>query len=190
MLDALKNLMSTMTDIITQQVIEQVKKAIEAANSARPLPHFDYVPTTGCEPFHRHVPVVSHHHSDKVREIARLDRDGQSQGEIRDCSIAADVLQSRHPSQGRPAKSTMALMPYAMHSRCTAWNKPRGPEGRPQRPQPMTSAPKLHNVRKYCEFHEQNEHATAKCRELMKALHELIDKGWIDYFLKKGPRFL
>ncbi|KAJ8421741.1 hypothetical protein Cgig2_020902 [Carnegiea gigantea] len=26
---------------------------MEAANSARPLPHFDYVPTAGCEPSHR-----------------------------------------------------------------------------------------------------------------------------------------
>ncbi|KAJ8433840.1 hypothetical protein Cgig2_028157 [Carnegiea gigantea] len=51
--DALKNLMSTMTNTIMRQVTKQVKKAVKAVNFARPLPHFDYVPTTGCEPSYR-----------------------------------------------------------------------------------------------------------------------------------------
>ncbi|KAJ8446609.1 hypothetical protein Cgig2_019762 [Carnegiea gigantea] len=54
----------------------------------------------------------------------------------------------------------------------------------------MTSAPKPHNARKYCEFHEQNGHTTAGCRKLRKALHELADNCQIDRFLKKSPRFL
>ncbi|KAJ8427148.1 hypothetical protein Cgig2_017239 [Carnegiea gigantea] len=69
MVDALKNSMSTMTDAIIQQVFEQVKKAMEYASPARPLPHFDYVPTTGCESSRRHVPVMSHRHSE-VRPLA------------------------------------------------------------------------------------------------------------------------
>ncbi|KAJ8438783.1 hypothetical protein Cgig2_009901 [Carnegiea gigantea] len=35
--------MTAMTDTITRQVLEQVKRAMEAMNSARPLPQFDYV---------------------------------------------------------------------------------------------------------------------------------------------------
>ncbi|KAJ8424154.1 hypothetical protein Cgig2_001616 [Carnegiea gigantea] len=58
--------MSTMTDTIMQQVTEQVKKAMEASSSARPLPHFDYVPTTSCEPSHRHAPILSYLHGDKL----------------------------------------------------------------------------------------------------------------------------
>ncbi|KAJ8426921.1 hypothetical protein Cgig2_010439 [Carnegiea gigantea] len=54
MVDALKNFMSSMTGTITQQVTKQVRRIMEAATSARPLPHFDYVPTAGCEPSHRH----------------------------------------------------------------------------------------------------------------------------------------
>ncbi|KAJ8435859.1 LOW QUALITY PROTEIN: hypothetical protein Cgig2_028567 [Carnegiea gigantea] len=54
-----------------------------------------------------------------------------------------------------------------------------------KRPQPMTSAPKCHNARKYYEFHKQNRDTTAECRELRKALHELIDR-----FLKRQLRFL
>ncbi|KAJ8434945.1 LOW QUALITY PROTEIN: hypothetical protein Cgig2_012971 [Carnegiea gigantea] len=51
-------------------------------------------------------------------------------------------------------------------------------------------ASKPHDVRKYCEFHEQNDHRIAECSELRKALHELADEGQIDRFLKRGPRFL
>ncbi|KAJ8420089.1 LOW QUALITY PROTEIN: hypothetical protein Cgig2_002030 [Carnegiea gigantea] len=45
MVDTLKNFMSAMTNTITRQVSEQVKRAMEVANSASPLP--------GCEPSHR-----------------------------------------------------------------------------------------------------------------------------------------
>ncbi|KAJ8430913.1 LOW QUALITY PROTEIN: hypothetical protein Cgig2_015395 [Carnegiea gigantea] len=53
MVDALKNLMSTMTDSITRQVSEQVKRVIKATNLARPLPHCDYIPTHGGELSHQ-----------------------------------------------------------------------------------------------------------------------------------------
>ncbi|KAJ8431068.1 LOW QUALITY PROTEIN: hypothetical protein Cgig2_017064 [Carnegiea gigantea] len=49
-MDALKNFMSTMTDAITHQVTEQVKRAMEAANSARLLLHLNCIPTLGGEP--------------------------------------------------------------------------------------------------------------------------------------------
>jgi len=58
-----------------------------------------------------------------------------------------------------------------------------------KRPTPMTTTPKPQNTRKYSEFHEQNGHTTAECQELRKSLHELEDKGQIDRFLKRGPRF-
>jgi len=58
-----------------------------------------------------------------------------------------------------------------------------------RKPQPITMTPKPHNARKYCEFHEQNGHTTAECREMKKALHELVDKRQIGRFLKRGPRF-
>jgi len=48
--DALNNFMSTMTDAVIQQVSKQVKKAVEAASSARPLPHFEYAPTGDTSP--------------------------------------------------------------------------------------------------------------------------------------------
>jgi len=55
--DTLKNLMSTITVTIMQQVTEQVKKAMEAR---------------------------SHHHSDREREAACPDRDRRSGGENRE----------------------------------------------------------------------------------------------------------
>ncbi|KAJ8436715.1 hypothetical protein Cgig2_027386 [Carnegiea gigantea] len=59
-----------------------------------------------------------------------------------------------------------------------------------RRPPPMTAPSTPHNAQKYYEFHEQNRHTRAECRELKKALHKLADKGQIDRFLKKGPCFL
>ncbi|KAJ8427241.1 hypothetical protein Cgig2_016933 [Carnegiea gigantea] len=72
--DTLKNFMSTMTDTLMQQVSKQVKKSVEAASSVRPLSRFNYVPTAGCEPSHRHVSMASHRHGDGVREATRMDR--------------------------------------------------------------------------------------------------------------------
>jgi len=57
-----------------------------------------------------------------------------------------------------------------------------------KKPQPMNVALKQHNVHKYCEFHEQNGHTTAECRELKKAFYELADKWQIDWFLKGCAR--
>ncbi|KAJ8435397.1 hypothetical protein Cgig2_009648 [Carnegiea gigantea] len=59
-----------------------------------------------------------------------------------------------------------------------------------RRPPPMTAPPRPQSDQKYCEFHEQSGHTTTECRELKKAIHELADKGQIDRFLKRGPRFL
>ncbi|KAJ8423651.1 hypothetical protein Cgig2_010638 [Carnegiea gigantea] len=64
---------------------------MEVASSVRPLPHFDYVPTTGCEPSHRHTPY------------------------------RVDAQRSRRPNSGRPAKSTVTWTPYTTHSRHAAW---------------------------------------------------------------------
>jgi len=129
--DALENLRSTITDTIMQQVTEQVNKAMEVASSARPLPHFDYVPTTGYKLSHRHVPIMSHCQSDQVREVAHLERDGRSPGENRDRSSRADALLSRRPSQERQAKSTTVSTPYATHSQRTAWFEEQGQTSKP-----------------------------------------------------------
>ncbi|KAJ8438965.1 hypothetical protein Cgig2_018876 [Carnegiea gigantea] len=84
------------------------------------------------------------------------------------------------PMQGATAKSTTASTPYAAYSRTSHTPKAA----------PMTAPPKPQNARKYYEFCEQSRHTTTKCQELKKVLHELADKGQIDRFLKRGPRFL
>ncbi|KAJ8421066.1 hypothetical protein Cgig2_006337 [Carnegiea gigantea] len=43
---------------------------------------------------------------------------------------------------------------------------------------------------KYLDRTEASRHTTTECRELKKALHELVDKGQIDRFLKRGPWFI
>ncbi|KAJ8423183.1 hypothetical protein Cgig2_030968 [Carnegiea gigantea] len=89
-----------MTDAIMLQVNEQVKKAMEVANSARPLRHFNYVLTTGCKPSHRHVPVKTQYHSGVEREVACLDKNGRPRGDNHDRFVEADALHNRRPSQG------------------------------------------------------------------------------------------
>ncbi|KAJ8445626.1 hypothetical protein Cgig2_018567 [Carnegiea gigantea] len=155
-----------MTDAITRQVSKQVKRAMEAANSARPLPHFDYIPTPGAEPSHRSERIPSPRCTDPPYK-EQLGR-------------RTPARPSGRPLQGATARSTIASTPYATHSRRTAWLEE----------QKQTSRPRWENAKKYYEFHEQSGHTTTGCRELKKALHELEDKGQIDRFLKRGPRFL
>ncbi|KAJ8446983.1 hypothetical protein Cgig2_006611 [Carnegiea gigantea] len=178
---------SSEIDTIMQQVSEQVLRAMEAANFARLLPYFDYIPPTGCEPSHHLTLTPSHCHSGGARETSRPEWNGWPPEENHDRSTTPKAHPSNHPSRERPTKSTTALMPYATHSHILM---EVGERPMLKRPPPMTLARKPHNTRKYYEFYEQNDHTTAECRELWKALHELMDKGQIDCFLKRGPRFL
>ncbi|KAJ8435827.1 hypothetical protein Cgig2_017122 [Carnegiea gigantea] len=192
-----------MTYTITRQVSEQVQRAIEVANSASPLPHFDYVSTIGYEPSHRCARIPSPYRTKREREASWLNRSGRPYTGNHGQRAIAATRPSNHPVQGQTVKSTTTSISYATHSRRTVWleeqkqtSKPRGEaSGWPGhlmlwRPLPMTVPSKPHNVQKYYEFYKQNEHTTAECCELKKALHEVANKGQIDHFLKKGPRFL
>ncbi|KAJ8435295.1 hypothetical protein Cgig2_026387 [Carnegiea gigantea] len=85
--------------------MEQVKKTMEAVNSMRPLPTFDYVPIEECESSHRHAPAESLLRSDEVREIARLERNGWSRERNHDRSMGVDARQACQAARGRPMNS-------------------------------------------------------------------------------------
>ncbi|KAJ8434137.1 hypothetical protein Cgig2_000857 [Carnegiea gigantea] len=191
MVDALKNFMSTMTDAIMQQVSKQVKKVVEAASSVRPLPRLEYMPTTGCELSHRHDPMVSHCHSERMKEAPYANGDRRIRGKTK------TVLLGSTPSIAtvQAMKGLRGQLRPRPHMQPTPDEQPGAGSKNPRsivmevrdhpmlkRPPLMTSAPKPHNVRKYCKFHEQNWHTIAECWELRKALHELVDKGQIDRF--------
>ncbi|KAJ8421461.1 hypothetical protein Cgig2_006242 [Carnegiea gigantea] len=128
--------MSTMNGTIMQQVSEHVKKAMEAASSARPLSRFEYIPIAGCEPSHKHAPMASHHHREGMREAPHDGRNGRSRAENRDRSVRAEALPSHCPSNGRPVKLTTASMPHATHSQRTTWFEEQGrPPDLEERPQ-------------------------------------------------------
>ncbi|KAJ8436182.1 hypothetical protein Cgig2_010426 [Carnegiea gigantea] len=50
---------------------------MEAVNSARPLPHPNYVPTTACEPSHRLTHIPSPYHTERDREVLQWNRNGR-----------------------------------------------------------------------------------------------------------------
>ncbi|KAJ8430169.1 LOW QUALITY PROTEIN: hypothetical protein Cgig2_028055 [Carnegiea gigantea] len=220
MVDVLKSLMSTVTHNIMQQVTEQLKKAMEAANSTRPLPAFDYVPTVGYEPSHRHAPARSHHHSDEERLLVQIGKDGPRTSTTTDPSEQMHGKAAGRNLGDRQSQSWTRCRTQPIHDTLPgsrSRSKPQSLRVKPQegdapwsvgqienalvavplescavrehpmlkRPQPMTMTPKPNNVQHYCEFHEENMHTTAECRELRKALHELID-----HFLKRGSLFL
>ncbi|KAJ8424172.1 hypothetical protein Cgig2_003015 [Carnegiea gigantea] len=185
------------TDHNIKQVSEQVKKSVEVASSTRPLPRRDYAPTTGYEPSHRHAHKASHRHSvmECVRSLAwtgTADTKGRTEtGLLEQTPSRAAIL----------AKGNRQSQLWLQHHIKHTLDEPldvktlRGgletvrEHPMLKRPPPMTLAPKPQHTRKYYEFHKQKGHTIAKCRELRKALHELVDKCQINQFLKRGPRF-
>ncbi|KAJ8437644.1 hypothetical protein Cgig2_018434 [Carnegiea gigantea] len=168
--------MSTMADAITRQVSEKVKKAMEAASSVRRPLAFEYPLVHEGEPSHRPEGIPFPRPTERGREVSRSDRSGRlPTGQLRQ---RAAMEPTGRPAQGTTTGSTTASIPY-VSGHPMLWRQP-----------PMTAPTRPQNAWKYCEFHEQSGHTTIECRELKKALHELADKGQIDRFLKRGPRFL
>ncbi|KAJ8435522.1 hypothetical protein Cgig2_032109 [Carnegiea gigantea] len=127
---------------------------MEAVNSARPLPHVDYVPTAGCEPSHRCACLPSPHRTEREREAPRSNRIGQPYTGNHDRHAAAATRPSGHQFKGR--RRSPLWLPPCMRLTCG---------GRPSlknRSRPPDAEGKL-----------RNGHTTAECHELKKALHEL-----------------
>ncbi|KAJ8452572.1 hypothetical protein Cgig2_004908 [Carnegiea gigantea] len=165
--------MSTMVDAITRQVSEQVKRAMEAASSARLPPAFDYPLVHEGEPSRRLEGIPSPRPAKRGREVSQSDRSGRPHtGQLR---LGVAMEPTGHPAQGTTTRSATASTPgHPMLRRLPSMIVPPMPQ----------------NAQKYCEFHEQIGHTMIECRELKKVLHELVDKGQIDRFLKRGPWFL
>ncbi|KAJ8421916.1 hypothetical protein Cgig2_021605 [Carnegiea gigantea] len=159
---------------------------MEAASSAQPLPHFDYVPIRGCEPSYKRAPMASHPYGIGMREATHVDRDDQLQEENCGRSIGANALSSRCPSHGRLTKSTTTL----------TLNKSRDLDEKVQDDDgPLSEHPHGGEGSPYTEKTTPDDLSTessqcAECRELRKALHKLADKEQMDRFLKRGPCFL
>ncbi|KAJ8435422.1 LOW QUALITY PROTEIN: hypothetical protein Cgig2_001074 [Carnegiea gigantea] len=153
---------------------------MEVAGSAKPV-HEE-------EPSGRPEGMPPLHPVERSYQVARSDRsdrllDGWQGGRATVDPIALSA-------RGKTAVLATASTHYATHSKRTAWLEEHEGHLMLRQPPPMTAPPRPQNAQKYCELHEQNGHTTTKCRELKKALHELADKGQIDQFLKRGPRFL
>ena len=53
-------------------------------------------------------------------------------------------------------------------------------------PRPLHSSPNIHNKNKYCRFHKDHGHYMKDCRDLKEQIEELIQKGKLQKYVKKG----
>ena len=53
-------------------------------------------------------------------------------------------------------------------------------------PKPLHSSPHVHDKKKYCRFHKDHGHNTEDCRDLKEQIEELIQKGKLQKYVKKG----
>ena len=53
-------------------------------------------------------------------------------------------------------------------------------------PRPLHSSPNVHDKKKYCSFHKDHGHYIEDCRDLKEQIDELIRKGKLQRFVKKG----
>ena len=53
-------------------------------------------------------------------------------------------------------------------------------------PKPLHSSPNVCDKKKYCRFHKDHGHYKEDCRDLNEQIEELIQKGKLQRFVKKG----
>ena len=53
-------------------------------------------------------------------------------------------------------------------------------------PRPLHSSPHTRDKNKYCRFHKDHGHYTEDCRDLKEQIEELIRKGKLQKYVKKG----
>ena len=53
-------------------------------------------------------------------------------------------------------------------------------------PRPLHSSPNVRDKNKYCRFHKDHGHYTKDCRDLKEQIEELIWKGKLQKYVKKG----
>ena len=53
-------------------------------------------------------------------------------------------------------------------------------------PGPLHSSPNVRDKRKYCRFHKDHEHYTEDYQDLKEQIEELIRKGKLQKYVKKG----
>ena len=53
-------------------------------------------------------------------------------------------------------------------------------------PRPLHSSPHIRNKNKYCRFHKDHGHYTEDCQDLKEQIEELIQKGKLQKYVKKG----
>ena len=53
-------------------------------------------------------------------------------------------------------------------------------------PRPLHSSPNVRDKKKYCRFYRDHGHLTEECRDINEQIEELIRKGKLQKYVKKG----
>ena len=115
----------------------------------------------------------------KGKESAREDRRGRKR-ERKYLQTSSDRNKQRDDKILRTVKFTHLVMPI---DKILAQIK----DGHHLNwPKPLHSSPKVQDKRKYCRFHKNRDHYTEDCRDLKEQIEELIWKGKLQKFVKKG----
>ena len=115
----------------------------------------------------------------KERESAREDRKGHKR-EMKDCQTSSDGNKQRDDKIPRTVKFTPLVMPV---DKILAQIKD---DHHLKWPKPLHSSPNIWDKKKYCLFHKDHDHYTKDCRDLKEQIEELIWKGKLQKFVKKG----
>ncbi|KAJ8434126.1 hypothetical protein Cgig2_024244 [Carnegiea gigantea] len=193
--------MSTLTDAITRQVSEQVKKAVEAASLARPLPHFEHMPTGSASPpvdtILQHPPVVARGYKKTLIAVETSNLGRKTTVVPLGLMPTITIAQVMDAQRGHPMLQCLMRHTLDEPLGSKSKSKPHAPREESPSGNALLSAVRTHPYRSKGSPHAEETasydlgaHTIVECRELRKALHELANKGQTDRFLKRDPWFL
>nr|XP_023884357.1 uncharacterized protein LOC111996604 [Quercus suber] len=118
--------------------------------------------------------------ADRPGDKGRKEDDRRGQKRDRPDRRISDGVRRKDDKNPRTVKFTPLVMPVA---KILAQIKD---EHYLKWPRPLHSSPNVRDKSKYCRFHKDHGHYTEDCRDLKEQIEELIRRGKLQKFVKKG----
>ncbi|XP_075675039.1 uncharacterized protein LOC142644277 [Castanea sativa] len=116
----------------------------------------------------------------KLRTEGRKEDERRGQKRERPSHRGGDIDRRKDEKAPRPVKFTPLIMPVdkilaqIQDQHHLKW------------PKPLHSSPNVRDKSKYCRFHKDHGHYTEDCRDLKGQIEELIQKGKLQKYVRKG----